>query len=152
MNELKTVNQPLHQMMTSGQPYRDARELVAILRNTIHHESLRTIMWQSGGSRRERVVIPRATEADLEEVLAHIGSAADFGVTREADHRLYIEPEIYFEQILAPVLGAVNAVMDATPVETLHGVDPAKFLTAPPGDDTFNAAKRRRIRLLSGIP
>jgi hypothetical protein len=44
--------------------------------------------------------------------------------------------------------------MDATPVETLAGVDVSKLLTKPPengGDGRFSAANRERIRLLSGI-
>jgi hypothetical protein len=153
MKQLKTANPALHGMMTRGQPHRDARELVAILRNTIHHESLHTIM-QSGGNRRERVVVPAGIEKELEEVLARVGDAADFGITRQADNRLYIEPAIYLEQVLAPVLAAMNAVMDGTPVETLAGANPATFLNAPPeGDDEmFNSANRQRIRLLSGIP
>lgn len=154
MKQLAAANSGLHQMMTRRQPHRDARELVAILRNTIHQESLRTIMWQSGGDRRERVVVPSNIEAELEAVLGRVGKAEDYGVTRQADKRLYIEPGIYIEKILPPVLAAINAIMDATPVETLPGVDSSKLLTGPPqnGDDgMFSAAIRQRIRLLSGI-
>jgi hypothetical protein len=140
-------------MMSPGQPHRDARELVAILRNTIHHESLRTIMWQSGGTRRERVVVPRKIEAELEAVLGRVGTAEDFGVTRAVDERLYIDTGIYIERILAPVVAAITAIMEATPVEILPGVDRTKLHTGPPEDDDgmFSPAKRQRIRLLSGI-
>ncbi len=151
MKRLETANQPLAQMMRWGQPLRDARELVAIIRNTIHKEALRTIMWQSGGTRRERVVVPAGIDAELETVLARVGTAADFGVSRRIDGRLYVEPGIYLEQILPLVLAAMNAIMDATPVEALFGVDPARLLTAPPEEDIFKAANRQRIRLLSGI-
>lgn len=154
MKQLASANQPLEQMMTWGQPHRDARELVAILRNTIHQESLRTVMWQSGGTRRERVVVPSGIEADLLEVLGRVGTPEEYGVARQIDNRLYIEPGIYIEKVLPPVLAAINAVMDATPVETMAGVDVSKLLTKPPengGDNTFSAANRERIRLLSGI-
>jgi hypothetical protein len=154
MKQLASANQSLEQMMTWGQPHRDARELVAILRNTIHEEALRTIMWQSGGTRRERVVVPPGIEADLLEVLGRVGTPEEYGVARQIDNRLYIEPGIYIEKILPPVLASINAVMDATPVETLVGVDVSKLLTKPPengADNTFSAANRERIRLLSGI-
>lgn len=151
MKQLRAANPVLEQMMTRGQPHRDARELVALLRNTIHHDSLRTIMWHSGGTRRERVVVPPGIECDLEALLARVGTAEAYGVTREADKRLYIEPGIYIEKILPPVMAAINAIMDATPVEALAGVDPEKLLTAPPEDDMFSATNRQRIRLLSGI-
>jgi hypothetical protein len=152
MKKLSAVNPGLAQIMARGQPHRDARELVAIVRNTIHHESLRAIMWQSGGIRRERIVVPLSIEAELEAVLARVGTAEHYGVRREAD-QLYIEPGVYIERILPPVFASINAVMDASPMETLPGVDPKKLLTGPPddGDSMFSAANRQRIRLLSGV-
>jgi len=151
MKQLRTANRHLEQLMTLGQPHRDARELIAILRNTIHEEALRTVSWQTGATRTERVVVPAGIEAKLETVLARIGTPADYGVLRQADGRLYIEPGMYLERILPLVVAALNAVMDATPVDKLPGVDPSKLLTAPPDDQMFNATIRRRIRLLSGI-
>jgi hypothetical protein len=153
MKQLIAANPGLGQMMSPGRPQRDARELVAILRNTIHQESLRTIMWQSGGTAEGRIVVPQGIEAELEHVLARIGMAEQYGVRRAADGRLYIEPGVYIERALPPVFASINAVMDATPVETLRGVDPAKLLTGPPDykDSMFSAANRQRIRLLSGI-
>jgi hypothetical protein len=41
--------------------------MVAVLRNTIHHEALRTIMWHRGSRREDRVVVPVSVEADLEK-------------------------------------------------------------------------------------
>ena len=87
-------------------------------------------------------------------MLGRVGTPEEYGVTRQIDNRLYIEPGIDIEKILPPVLAAINAVMDATPVETLAGVDVSKLLTKPPengADNTFSAVNRERIRLLSGI-
>ena len=153
MKRLSVENPGLEQMMTREQPHRDARGMVAILRNTIHQESLRTIMWQSRGTRRERIAVPAGVETDLETVIARVGTAEQFGVMRGADKRLYIEPGVYIENIFPSVFASINAVMNATPVETLAGVDPAKLLTGPPDDETgiFTAPIRTRIRLLSGI-
>jgi hypothetical protein len=151
MRRLGAANQQLEQLMSWGQPHRDARELVAILRNAIHQEALRTIMWQSSGTRTARVMIPAGIDADLEAVLARVGTAADYGVGRQRDGRLYIEPGVYLEKILRPVLASINAIMDVTPVETLSGVDPAKLLTGPPDENIFRTINRERIRRLSGI-
>jgi hypothetical protein len=151
IRRLGAANQQLEQLMSWGQPHRDARELVAILRNAIHQEGLRTIMWQTGGTRTARVMIPSGIDADLEAVLARIGPAGDYGVGRQRDGRLYIDPGVYLEKILRPVLASINAIMDATQVETLSGVDPAKLLTGPPDENIFRTINRERIRRLSGV-
>jgi len=148
---LLRANLILRHMMSRGQPCRDARELVAILRNTIHQEALRTITWQSGGTRSERVIVPAGIETDLEATVARVGTPAAFGLSRQRDGRLYIDPGVYIEAILPSVFAALNGVMEATPVESLPGVNPAELLTAPPDDETFNAKTRQRIRLLGGI-
>jgi hypothetical protein len=154
MKTLRAKNPKLWQMMAAGQPHRDARDLVAILRNTIHQESLQTTTWLSGGSRSERIVLPRGIEAELGAVLARVGTADEYGVRREQGGRLYIDPGHYIERILPIVFASINAVMDATPVDTLSGVDPANLPAGPPHDEDgmLGAANRRRIRLLSGIP
>lgn len=153
MKKLRAENPSLAQMMAACQPHRDARELVAILRNTIHQESLQTTTWQSGATRSERIVLPPGIETELEAVLARVGTADQYGVRRAEDGRLYIEPGHYIERILPIVFASINAVMDATPVETLPGVDAAGLPAGPPHDEDgmFGAANRRRIRLLSGI-
>lgn len=153
MKKLRAENPDLGRMMARGEPHRDARELVAILRNTIHQESLQTTTWLSGARRSERIVLPPGVETELEEVLARVGGSEQYGVRRDSDGRLHIEPGVYIERIQLPVFASINAVMDATPVETLSGVDAAGLLAGPPGDEDvmFGSANRRRIRLLSGI-
>lgn len=154
MAKLAVANPPLAQMMEEKQPCRDAHQLVSILRNTIHQDALRTSMWRArGGGMTERVTVPIGVEKELEDVVARLGSAEKFGLSRErVDGRLYIEPGIYFEEILPLVFAAMNALMDATPVEALSGVDPAKVLTGPPAeDDVFGVVTRDRVRLLGGV-
>ena len=153
MRTLNIANPALATMMAWGQPHRDARELVATLRNTIHQEALRTITWRERGSQKERVIVPAAIESDLEDVLGRVGTPESFGVSREQlDNRLYIDPGVYIERILPKVFDALNAIMDATPVENLTGVDPTALPTGPPtGDETFDGPTRDRIRLLGGV-
>lgn len=150
--ELRRVNRPLAEMMDEGQPHRDARELVAVMRNTIHSEGLRSITWHSGGGRDERITVPPAVSGRIDAVTARLGSMADFGLIREPDGRMYVEPGVYVEAMFPRFMAAMNAVMDATPVENLPGADATSLMSGPPDDDFFSEPRRRRVRLFSGIP
>lgn len=63
---------------------------------------------------------------------------------------MYVEPGVYVEAVFPLVAQAMNAIMDATPVDTLPGVD-AAMLLRPPTNDEGRAATRGRIRLLAGL-
>jgi hypothetical protein len=53
------------------------------------------------------------------------------------------------------VAGALNKIMEATPIEELDGVVAAELSTQPPSEETYNnifaPAIRRRLRLLAGL-
>jgi hypothetical protein len=149
--ELRHVDQPLAQMMDQGQPHRDARDLVAVMRNTIHSEALRSVTWHVAGTRDERITVPAAVTDHLEKIVSRLGSSAEFGLSRESDGRAYVEPGMYVEAMFPVVMGAVNAVMDATPVESLPGVQAGALMREPPDDAFFSAARRSRVRLFSGL-
>lgn len=152
MKKLAAVNPTLAQMMSGTHRHRDGRELVAVLRNTIHQEMLRTETWFKRGRGSERIVVPRDIETDLEALVLRVGALDEFGLSRDPGGRLHIAPGLYLEAILPRVFEAMNAVMDATPVENLPGVDPAKLRTTLPRDDpTFHPDMVARIRLLGGI-
>jgi hypothetical protein len=74
----------------------------------------------------------------------------EFGLLRERNS-LYISPGVYLERIFPLVLDSINAIMDATPVETLPGVDPQRLMTAAPSGGFFDQLYRDRIRLLGGL-
>ena len=154
LRKLGRANQPLADAMQPEQPFRDARELVAVLRNTIHSQSLRTVTRQALGRRDELVLVPSDIAPDLEAVVTRLGTAEQFGVSREADRRLYIRPGTYVEVSLPIVAEALNGVMDLTPVEQLPGVDPALITTAPPtdrNDHVWAPDVRAQIWRLGGI-
>lgn len=112
-------NNELAELMSPGKPCRDARELVAILRNTIHSQALRTVSWRSDGRPDELVVVPSDIEAELLGIVSRLGSPSGFGLERRRDGRVYIRPGTYLEVILPVVADSLNAIMDATPVERL---------------------------------
>jgi hypothetical protein len=162
--ELRRANPPLAQLMDEGQAHRDARDLVAVLRNTIHSDALRSITWQSPGLRDERVVVPAAVAGRLVEITTRLGSPTEFGLSPESGFRYvepgvaprereitYVEPGVYIEAILPLVAEAMNAIMDATPVETLPGVNAANLLSVSASEGDHRAQTRSRIRLLAGI-
>jgi hypothetical protein len=153
MDRLAAVNPRLAQMMSVGQRQRDGRDLVAVLRNSIHQEILQTEMWHTRGRPDQRVIVPRDIDARLEAlVLRAAGALDDFGLTRERDGRLHIEPGVYLEAILPRVAESINAVMEETQVENLPGADPAQMRTGPPAEDwTSHPDFVERIRLLGGI-
>lgn len=162
--ELRRANPTLGQLMDEGQAHRDARDLVAVLRNTIHSDALRSITWQSPGLRDERVVVPAAVAGRLVEITTRLGSPAEFGLSPERgltyvepgvppreQEITYVEPGVYIEAILPLVAEAINAIMDATPVETLPGVNAANLLSVSASEQDHRAQTRSRIRLLAGI-
>jgi hypothetical protein len=133
------------------------------MRNTIHSDALRSVTWQSPGTRDERIVVPAATAERLVEITSRLGSPADFGLSPESGFTIaapgasprerqvtYVEPGVYVEAVFPLVARAMNAIMDATPVDKLPGVD-AGTLLRPPKNDEGRAATRARIRLLAGL-
>lgn len=149
--ELRRVNRPLAELMDQGQPHRDARDLVATMRNTIHSEAFRSITWHVGGTRDERITVPAGITDRIEKIANRLDSAAAFGLSRESDGRAYVEPGVYVEATFPLVMEAMNAVMDATPVENLPGVEAGALMSGPPNDGFFSPARRGRVRLFSGI-
>jgi hypothetical protein len=138
-------------MMDQGEQHRDARDLVAVMRNTIHSEALRSVTWHAAGTRDERIAVPAEVTDRLEEIANRRGSLADLGLSRESDGRTYVEPGVYVEAMFPLVMGAISAVMDATPVENLPGVQASALMSGPPNDAFFSAARLGRVRLFSGI-
>ncbi len=150
MEALRRVDPAMAQLMDEGEPHRDSRDLVAVLRNTIHSDALRTVTWQTGGVRDERVVVPGGVAGRLEEIANRLGASTDFGLSRELDE-MYVDPGVFVEATLPRIAGAMNALMDATPVEDLPGVDPAALMSGPPHDAFFSAGMRSRVRMLGGF-
>lgn len=154
LNKLERANKPLADAMRSDQPLRDARDVVAVLRNTIHSQSLRTVTHSTMGRHDELVLVPSDVEGDLEAVLNRLGTPEQFGVSRQRDGRLYIEPGTYVEQALPIVGHALNALMDLTPVEQLPGINAGDLMAGPPTDPkdhVFHPMTRGRVWQLGGI-
>jgi hypothetical protein len=150
------TNQTLARLMIPGQPSRDARELVAVLRNTIHGQSMGTISYQASGRPREQlIVLPKSVESKFEQLIHRQPHASAFGVERLPSQHLSVDPGCYIEALFPRALAALSAIMDATPVERLAGVDATKLMTGPPQEETFDnifhPAIRKRLRLLAGF-
>lgn len=155
LRALAKENTELASLMRPEQPARDARELVAVLRNTIHGEATRIVTLHAGGRREELVVVPKSLESEVETLVARQPNADAFGVARTDGGHLYLDPGLYVEALLPRAASALNEIMDATPVEALDGVVAAALMTGPPAEETrnnvFHPALRRRLRLLGGF-
>jgi len=128
---LSAKNPALAQLMAAGQPARDARELIAVLRNTIHSQALRTITFrQDSGRPEELVIVPPSIESELETLVQRQPDAPAFAIGRTPGGHLHLDPGLYVEALFPKAVAALNAIMDATPVEELDGVDPAKRCSA----------------------
>lgn len=156
LKELRGVNAPLADLMKNGTPERDARDMVATLRNTIHSRSLGTISYQGPGtSHQQLVVLPPSVEKALQPIVQRQPDPARFGLEPLPHGQLHLDPGRYLEALFPRVIETLNAIMDATPVEAMQGVNAADLMAGPPDEDTdsnyFRPVVRRRLRLLAGL-
>ena len=150
--ELRDAGSDLARVMRKGSPSSDARELVAVLRNTIHGEALGSLYERPLRRRSEgRAILPPGVEARLEVIARRRGGLAHFGVEESPRGDAYVDAGVYVEATLPLVTEALNAIMDATPVERLSGVDVAHLTRGPPDHEVFHPAMRCRLRLLAGL-
>jgi hypothetical protein len=119
---------------------------------TIHGEALGSVYEHRIGKQSDRrVLVPRALHRKLGKLVGRRGGPAYFGLEPSTRGDLYVDPGAFVEATLPLVTDALNAIMDATPVETLSDVDPSALLLGPPNDERFHPARRRRLRLLAGL-
>jgi hypothetical protein len=155
MKKLRRANPNLAQLMSGDASGRVARELVAVLRNTIHGEAIRTISVRSASRHDQLAVVPEGLERRLEHLAEQAGGHGRLGLERLRAGQLFVHPGTYVEAVLPLALAALNEIMEGTPVEQLSGVGPGELMEGPPAgnaaDDLFNPAMGRRLRLLAGL-
>jgi hypothetical protein len=130
-------------------PARDAIEIVALLRNTIHGEGMRQVAVQASTGIEGHLGVSKAIAARLEPTLERHGGAAAWGL-RTGDSSL-IAPAPFCQRLLPMVTTAMDELMALTDVERLAGVQPASLMTAGPSDGWFDPTITSRILLLAGL-
>jgi len=129
---------------------RDAIELVAVLRNTIHGEGMRKITVGTESSLDNQLEIAQSDATALDAILSRHGGSGEWGLTPGSHARL--QPAPYAQQIVPLVAQAMNSLMRLTEVERLPGVDSAALMTGPPvADELFRSDLTERLLLLTGL-
>lgn len=133
-----------------GTAERDAIELVALLRNTIHGGGMPKVTVGNIGAVANQLVVSERLAEDLARILNRHGGAERWGLTLDRSPTLAPAP---FAQLIIPlVVAAANSLMRATEVEKLPGAVPSKLpMDAPVNERLFEPALTRRLLLLTGL-
>jgi hypothetical protein len=153
--EIRQQEPTLANLMDKQQPARDALELVALLRNSIHGEILEGMTFHGahGGRRPESLLqIPRAEHAPFMDSVARLGGKDHWGV-RSITGGLELDPDSYVEALVPAATDALNSLMQKTEVERLPQIQPSDLSTGPPEDaeSPFRKEIRDVVRLLAGL-
>lgn len=141
----------LHTLTEPGVPVRAVIDLVAEARNTIHGEPLHGVHYQGSGEQMHLVQLPASAASKVVEHADALGGAAHWGIKPRAGVMTLLDP-LRFVQVLIPFAAAtLDAVMAATGVELLPGVDPARLIVTAPISDVFEPRRVRRLQLLLGL-
>jgi hypothetical protein len=148
--DLKKSAKPLWTLTELGTPERDAIELVALLRNTIHGEGMRKVGVGGMGPRHSQLAISPEIAADLQPIIERHGGLDAWGVSVTPFQ--LVAPEIFVQQIVPLVVQALNSIMRVTEVELIPGANPATLLHGPPvTEELFKPALTQRLLLLAGL-
>jgi hypothetical protein len=143
-------------IMNDGSAARDALELAALLRNSIHGAALQGVAVR--GRKRDRrdpenaCLIPDDDRDALLAAARRRGGLDRWGISPYPLGAL-VMPNRYIEALIPDVARALNRLMAATPVEQLPGVAGAKLMTRTPEErrSVFNRRTRNRLRCLAGL-
>jgi hypothetical protein len=147
--EIRNAKPGLAELVTPGTDNGRLLSMMSLLRNTIHGAPLREI-GTSGHDRRNLVEIPESERREVAKLAEALGGTSSWGM-RATQRSLYVEPDVFCERLMPPVLELLDQILAATDVELLPDADPSSFTTEPPEEFPFNAEIRRRLRLLSGV-
>jgi hypothetical protein len=139
-------------LMAEETEERDALELVALLRNSVHGEPFTTIARQHAGQIHKFIQLP---QDDIPRFLAAVGrqgGEAAWGIHPAATPGgIMVEADTYVEALLPAVARSLNAVMRATEVERFTGIPPG-WVTPPwPTSDAEELEIRAAVRQLAGL-
>jgi hypothetical protein len=149
--QLATAAPLLHNLTDSGTPTRAVIDLVAEIRNTIHGAPLSGVHFHAGSEQMHLVALPPRAATEIQPCADALGGLDHWGIRPTDGGRILLDPH-RFVQVVLPFVGeALNAIMEATEVEQLPGVDPAKLSTGPPPDHVFEPTRAHRICLLLGL-
>ena len=129
-----------------------ALTVLRILRNSVHGATLQSLALKKGTEPlRTLVGIPPAEAKELLAAVAELGGPAAWGIEEILPGRFHADPGVLLERLLPQIFELLNAIMDATPVESLEGVviDPSH--RQPPTIDPYDIRSRLSVRWQLGF-
>jgi hypothetical protein len=157
--KLAPVAATLAQLMDNGTPARDTLDLLALLRNTVHGEALRTVAAKYSSRPLQNVLLlPKDQERQLLAIVARRGGNDAWGIRGLPSLGVSMQMDVFVESVLPMVVDALDTLIGGIEVERLAGVQPTTLPTSPPPDnpgnrlgDAFNSIRRRQVRLMAGL-
>jgi hypothetical protein len=157
--QLAPVAASLAQLMDDGTAARDALDLVALLRNTVHGEALRTVAAKYDSRPvQNALLLPEDQELQLLASIARRGGNDAWGIRELPGRGISMQMDVLVESIFPMTANALDTLIGGVEVERLAGVQLTTLPTGPPvddpgneHDDVFDSIRRRQVRLMAGL-
>lgn len=141
---------PLWEATEEGKRDRDAIEIVALLRNTIHGEGMRDVAVGTASSLENRLGISPKIAEQLAPLVERNGGAEPWGLSIGPAIPT-LSPGPFCQRLLPVVAESMDRLMTLTAVEQLPGVEPGELMTTAPLDNIFEPRITERLLLLAGL-
>jgi hypothetical protein len=143
----------LEDVTRDGRAARDAIEIVALLRNTIHGEALQGVTLRRSGSTSYVFRLPARETPRLVAAVRRRGGFDRWGITLLGGNEYLVSADRFVEAVVPDSFRALNRIMRATDTRLLPGVAGAAVRSTPPAgrDSPFSTLIRRRLRMLGGL-
>jgi hypothetical protein len=141
-------------LMADETDERDALELVALLRNSVHGEPFTPIARRVAGQTINLIQLPAEDTPPFLAAVGRRGGEAAWGIHPVATTSggIRIEADTYVEALLPAVARSLNALMRTTEVERFPGVPPGWVTPLWPSTDAEEPEIRAAVRLLAALP
>lgn len=150
--EVRKVAPPLADLFAPETDNRRTLDVLARLRNTIHHTALPEIRITEGrGSHRTWIGLRTEDSELVLEAADALGGRQAWGVNESAPNEFLLDPGRVADQLAIHTAKLIVAVQDATPVERLTGVTPGDAVDLTSPLDGFGIDAQMRVRLQLGL-
>jgi hypothetical protein len=150
--EVRKADRPLADLFAPTSDHRRTLDVLARLRNSIHHTSLPQIRVARGRGSHTTWVGLREDERDFVLNAADaLGGRQEWGVTEPTPGEFHLDPGRLVDQLAIHTANLLVAVQDATPVERLAGVAQGHAVDLTSPLDGFGIDTGMRVRLQLGL-
>lgn len=150
--KVTTVVPAFATLVGTGTVGHHALTILRTLRNSIHGEALQPLaVRHEHDPLRTMVGVSARDSQGLMDAVAALGGNASWGLEEIIPGRFYADPGILIERLLPLLVDLLNAVMEATPVETLAGVNLLPAHLIPPTEAPFDERSRSSVRWQLGL-